>query len=262
MELTIGADPELFVKKGTRFISGHVFDFGSKTEPKETKHGSVQVDGLALEFNVRPAHKKADFIRNIKGVLGDLEALVRTQDAECSLHAVPTVHFGSEYISGLPLHVRTLGCNPDFSAYTGDVNEKPDGEVPFRTGAGHVHLGWTYNAYSMEHLERCCELVRELDYYLGLPSLDWDKDYERRSLYGKAGTFRPKLYGLEYRVLSNAWVMNDELAGFIFTQSKKAFTNWSKNQLLFKRFGTFAKDCIDNNIRDWKTKHPGLEAML
>jgi hypothetical protein len=44
----------------------------------------------------------------------------------------------------------------------------------------------------------------------------WDKDTERRKLYGKPGAFRPKPYGCEYRVLSNAWVDKPEVAGILF----------------------------------------------
>jgi hypothetical protein len=44
----------------------------------------------------------------------------------------------------------------------------------------------------------------------------WDKDKERRKLYGKPGAFRPKPYGCEYRVLSNAWVDKPEVASLLF----------------------------------------------
>ncbi len=262
MELMIGADPELFVKKGTRYISGHSFEFGTKMEPMEVDHGSVQVDGLALEFNVIPASRKPDFLRNVKGVLADLRALVAGKDAEAELVAIPTVHFGTDYISQLPLHVQLLGCNPDFNAYTGKKNEPPQGDLGFRTGAGHVHLGWTRGAYSDEHYERCLTVVRELDYYLGLPSLAWDPDAERRELYGRAGAFRPKTYGVEYRVLSNKWVTDDDLIGLVFTQAKKAWAGVLKNTLLFDQYGAFAEDCINTSLQDWSGRAPGLREKI
>src|SRR3546814_15106496 len=54
----------------------------------------------------------------------------------------------------------------------------------------------------------CSDLVKQLDWYLGLWSLGKDKDKVRRSLYGKAGACRIKPYGVEYHVLSNFWIKN------------------------------------------------------
>jgi hypothetical protein len=53
--LTIGADPEFFVRRRNHWVSGHVFNCGTKEFPMPTEHGSVQVDGVALECNVHPA---------------------------------------------------------------------------------------------------------------------------------------------------------------------------------------------------------------
>lgn len=262
-DLMIGADPELFVRKGNKYVSGHTFDLGSKEQPKTTKHGSVQRDGLALEFNVMPSSDSKEFVRNVKDVLADLNALVKKEDQQCRLEATPTVHFGSDYIASLPLWVQNLGCNPDFSAYTGEPNEKPDAGMPFRTGAGHVHLGWTGWNESYEHFLRCIEIVWELDFYLGLPSLEWDNDDDRRLLYGKAGAFRPKPYGCEYRVLSNAWVNSDKLMAKVFKQSKKAYLSWLSGDTLYKKYGLFAKEMLNNSERNWKAKAPeGLVRVI
>lgn len=258
MELLIGCDPELFVSKGGKFMSGHTIPLGTKLQPKVTKHGALQNDGLALEFNTDPAAKPVDFLKNIQATLADLRAEVSAVYEQAEIAAVPTVHFGRDYLRGLPREVTELGCSPDFSAYTGVANPKPNGNVDFRTGAGHVHLGWTYGAFSQEHFNRCCAITRELDYYLGLPSLSWDEDAERRSLYGQAGAFRPKNYGVEYRVLSNAWVLKDDLCLFIFNQAKKAFNSVmlakADRPTMFETYGTFAEDCINNSVIDWKDR--------
>jgi hypothetical protein len=69
---------------------------------------------------------------------------------------------------------------------------------------------------------RCITLVKQLDAYLGIPSLEWDKDTLRRRLYGKAGAFRPKPYGVEYRTLSNAWLKNEMLVRYVYRQTMRA----------------------------------------
>lgn len=264
MKLTIGADPEVFVRhsNGHKLISAHDFPCGTKYQPKRTKHGHVQVDGTALEFNVRPARNKRDFLRNIKGVLNDLGDIVTDYDADCYLSFVPYALFTKEYLDKIPPHSKALGCSPDYNAYTESSNPMPDADIPIRTAAGHVHLGWGKFSEGSEHFKRCISLVKELDVYVGLPSLKWDPSPHRRDLYGKAGSFRPKRYGVEYRVLSNAWVDDDDLAGYVYSNTKAAFQNWSKGDLVAPEYAEFARHCIDTNCINWEDKAPKLADFL
>lgn len=264
MALKIGADPEIFVKKNGKFVSGHVFPCGTKHQPRQTKHGTVQVDGMALEFNVKPAANKKAFVQNVQNVYTDLSQIVHTHDKEASLEAVPTVHFDKTYLDTLPREALELGCNPDFNAYERQANPKPDPTVTFRTGAGHVHLGWCdiKDPYIVEHFRSCARVVKELDFFLGLASFDWDTDGERRQLYGKAGAFRPKLYGVEYRVLSNAWIRSPDLVGRVYALTTKAFASSGGHESFCDKYGTFARDMIDNNIRDWQKIRPDIHKEL
>lgn len=253
--ITVGADPEVFVRYKNGFVSGHYFDCGSKEQPRQTKNGTVQVDGMALEVNVNPSKTEEEFLKNLRGVLGDLKALVHPY----TLEAIPTVHFGKDYISTLPEEVQRLGCNIDYNAYTERENQKPNENLPFRTGAGHIHIGFcNLSDVSEYHFDICCSLVRELDYLLGLPSLVWDKDNERRMMYGKAGSFRPKKYGLEYRVLSNAWLNEDDLCKLIFRQAVKAFVQWDTPFSFYERYGTLAQEFINLGDSEWRSKVPNL----
>jgi len=151
---------------------------------------------------------------------------------------VPVADFDMDYMKSQPKEALELGCDPDFNAYTGKANEKPDGDRPFRTASGHVHVGWTDDAdiYSGSHTGICHTLVKELDFYLGLPSLFYDSDTKRRSMYGKAGCYRPKKYGVEYRTLSNAWLLSDERKAWVYRQVQKACKNMQDGMLLQDRF--------------------------
>lgn len=260
---TIGADPEVFVcSLEDGYKSAHEFPCGEKWQPRKTEHGHVQIDGTALEFNVIPATNKKDFIRNVKSVVTDLETIVTKHDPMCYLSFVPYVNFGQSYLETLPPMQRMLGCNADWNAYTGHMNVTPDADVPIRTAAGHIHIGWGKFETDRKHHEQCCEFVKELDFYLGLPSLKWDSDYHRRELYGKAGSFRAKPYGVEYRVLSNTWCDDESLIGFVYARANQCYYNWQKRQLLTPEYGEFARICIDTHKTDWDKKAPQLAEFL
>lgn len=221
--LKIGADPEVFVsdKKTGQLVSAFNLIKGTKANPFKVKHGAVQVDGMALEFNIDPATSLIGFKKNIKAVMEQLSNMVPDHDIKIQSVA----HFGKELIDSQPSEAKELGCEPDYNGWTENINPRPNADTPFRTASGHVHIGWTsgIDPHNHGHFKACCMLARQLDHYLGLPAIYFETPSERRSLYGAAGAFRPKSYGMEYRVLSNDWLKDDKLQEFVFRQSKKAF---------------------------------------
>lgn len=218
MKCMIGADPELFVKnkKSGKFISAHDLIPGTKEAPFPTDLGAIQVDGVAAEFNIYPTSSLEQFSANIFHTINDLNTKIQERSKDYELVAVPTAFFDDAYFKVLPLRAKALGCQPDFNAYTLKENKKPETKEPFRTGSGHVHIGWGDFPITDDHLKTCAEVTKQLDTVLYVPSLLWDKDNRRRLLYGSMGSFRPKTYGVEYRCLSNAWVFNPKLHKFIF----------------------------------------------
>lgn len=217
MQIKVGADPEIFVTKNGKFRSAHGLIPGTKKEPFKVDCGAVQVDGMALEFNIDPASSEEEFVRNITTVLERLREMVPGYD----LAIVPTARFNGNHFRVQPEEAKELGCEPDFNAYTGGENPRPDNRTTMRTAAGHIHIGFCEGADITDpvHIQRCMTLVKHLDAYLGLPSLYWDKDALRRSMYGKAGAFRPKSYGVEYRTLSNAWLLDERLVRYVYRQT-------------------------------------------
>lgn len=68
--------------------------------------------------------------------------------------------------------------------------------------------------------------------FLGIPSLLYDKDVRRRSLYGKAGCFRLCPYGFEYRVLSSAMMKDVKSLQFVWNQIIRAIKAYNRQERL------------------------------
>jgi hypothetical protein len=260
-KVLVGADPELFMRNPNsgEFVSAHGKVPGTKYEPFKVPNGAIQIDGTALEFNIDPASTVHEFIQNIKSVRATLESYV----PGFNVVAEPVANYNPDYwLYEVPPEAQTLGCDPDFNGWTMEQNPRPEpGSKPFRTASGHVHIGWTndQDVFDKEHYLECCKMARQMDYYLGIHSLIWDKDGTRRSLYGKAGAFRPKPYGVEYRVLSNRWLESEDLMAWVYNAvqagMKAAFEdNWAE-----AKYGKLAQHIIDNNVTDWHTVFPNIE---
>lgn len=218
----VGTDPEIFPYSVDRgYVSGHDMIPGTKEKPYPVKDGFIQVDGVACEFNTFPALEVDEFVSNIHSVRDELQEMVR--EFGVTLVATPTAVFSQEYFDSLPAKTRELGCTPDYNAWTGKENEPPQTTEPFRTGAGHLHFGWTKYAdpNDPDHFELCRNVVKQLDSVLYPISLNWDADQKRRTLYGKMGAFRPKHYGVEYRPLSNAYLNDDRVIRWCFEAGKR-----------------------------------------
>ncbi len=220
LKITVGCDPELFVTKDGKFRSAWGLIPGTKEKPHKVENGAVQVDGCALEFNTDPVDNADDFVKNITSVMGQMKAMVPGYE----FAIVPSCRFNGNHFRALPDEAKELGCTPDFNAYTMRENPKPDNTTTMRTASGHVHIGFCEDTdpNSDEHKIRCATLIKQLDCYVGLPSLLFDGDVQRRKMYGAAGCFRPKPYGVEYRVLSNSWLLSEARMRFVFQQTKKA----------------------------------------
>ena len=218
VDLLLGADPEVFVAKGSQLVSAHGLVPGNKDTPFPTPKGAIQVDGMALEFNINPAHTKQEFFENINHTFQELKSRLPSGH---DIKIQSTAEFGKAYIDSQPMEAKELGCSPDYNAYTGSTNPRPNVDTPFRTAAGHVHIGWTshMSISDPEFLQVCHKVIKLMDLFLGVPSVLLDDDTKRRSLYGAAGAFRPKSYGAEYRVLSNFWLKSKELTDWVYDQT-------------------------------------------
>lgn len=206
IEITLGCDPELFVKsiKTGEIVSAEGKIGGTKEEPRaiSKKGHSVQEDNVMVEFNIPPSNNADEFIDNINHVLDYLTTYVGKQGLalECKAsHMLDDQYLQTE-------QAKTFGCEPDYNVYLQDENPKVDAKGRLRSCGGHIHIGYPNPNEIMTE-----RIVKAMDIFLGLPSVWLDTDTRRRRLYGTAGSFRFKPFGCEYRTLSNFWVENDNM---------------------------------------------------
>lgn len=209
--ISVGCDPEFFLKSSTGFLPAFLYLHGTKWKPEfiDEEGSAILHDNVMVEFNTAPAMNKGDFVANVNKVLAHLRNKLPS-DLEFSF--IPSAHFEPHRLNSR--EALTFGCEPDFNAWFEGMMNPPIGEVDptLRTSGGHIHVG-----YDNPDDENRLKLIQGMDIFLGVPSILLDKDGdERRKMYGGPGAFRPKPYGAEYRVLSNFWIKNDVLKGWAY----------------------------------------------
>ena len=217
---TIGTDAEVFVAdiESGAIESSIGLIKGTKKKPQPTRHGFIQKDNILAEFNSTPASNVISFIDSVEAAMGDLQEYLFEYGKAIKIQA----HNFMEPKWLEPLEAQQFGCDPDLNVWNLDkihkVNAGTAGNL--RTAAAHVHIG-----IREPSVENQIALAMLCDLYLGIPSLKADADDTRRRLYGQAGHFRPKNYGIEYRVLSNFWLADADYMAFVFYAAKKAANN-------------------------------------
>jgi hypothetical protein len=235
MEFSIGADPEFFLKQGDKHISSIGLIGGSKDKPRPFgKDGfAILEDNVAVEFNIPPAHNHQEFIFNIQEVINKLHQELPQFDFSTESAVV----FDQDQLNN-PAALE-FGCDPDFNAWTKTVNERPcASNMQLRSAGGHVHVGTDQNPI---------EVIRSMDLFLGVPSTKLDPGKLRRELYGKAGAFRFKDYGCEYRTLSNFWIFSPKLIEWVYNQTEKAVNFVKGGNTINEAHGQLIQDCINNS---------------
>lgn len=229
--VTLGADPEMFVLDANgEFCCADGLIPGDKENPYPVEYGAVQVDGMAAEFNIDPCSTYDEWRRNIRAVQQQLAEMLPNG---YSLIGVPTAVFTPDAWKAAPLEAKILGCSPDYNAWEQSTVPPPQDQVGVRFAGGHVHAGFrdpsepTDSAY----YEACMNLVKQLDWFLGPWSLQYDTDVRRREMYGRAGAMRFKDYGVEYRSLSNFWLETDDLLQAVWDRTHTAIRNIQDNFL-------------------------------
>ena len=213
LKFTVGCDPEFFLKYNGAYKSAVGLIGGSKHKPlKLDKKGSaILEDNVAVEFNTQPATSAEEFRSAINKVLDHL----RSKLTGYEINQDSAAFFPEDELK--TPQAQEFGCEPDFDAWRKCTNDKPCAEdKTLRSCGGHIHVGSTIAK------KNPIEVIRAMDLFLGVPSVLLDQGTLRRELYGKAGCFRFKDYGVEYRTLSNFWIFNEKLIDWAYQGTQQA----------------------------------------
>jgi Phage phiEco32-like COOH.NH2 ligase-type 2 len=211
--MRLGTDPEVFLQdaKGNP-VSAIGYINADKWNPMQIPDMpagyTLQEDNVSLEYGVPPSASADEFVHHINAVMEkSMEYL-----PNLSFSKLSCIVFPKSQMNHPAAHI--FGCEPDFCAWTKDVNKKPEPPHPLmRSAGGHVHVETTKDAIAV---------IRAMDLFLGVPSVLMDNGEMRKQLYGKAGAFRAKSYGVEYRTLSNFWIFKNELIRWVWDNTQRA----------------------------------------
>ena len=236
--LTFGTDPEfLITENGVGKSAIDVIGRGIEN-PIEIDGARFYYDNVLAECTVVPGKTKDESIENIRHSLRLFSEIV----SPYCLEVRSSYEFDPKELDN-PI-AKLIGCSPESDSYTMMTAKPPKSEFinnTLRSAGGHVHLG--NDLLKDKQDPRVVFSIYMLDLFVGIPSLFLDNTPEskaRRTLYGKAGRFRDKPYGVEYRSLSNFWLKSPSLTDLIYDLCE--FTVEFVGSDRMKDYWTFNKD--------------------
>ena len=239
----IGCDPEFFLKYNGAYKSAVGIIGGSKKHPLKIDDlgSAIQEDNVTVEFNTAPAKSSDEFRAAINKVLDHL----RSKLTGYEFSQESAVSFPSEELQ--TPQAQEFGCEPDYDAWRQCQNDKPKADdVNLRSCGGHIHVG------SIIAKRNPLAVIRAMDLFLGVPSTVLDKGVLRRNLYGKAGCFRFKSYGVEYRTLSNFWIFSGDTIDWAYQGTQRALEFVKQGRSIKPEHEFLIQRCINTgNLDDY-----------
>ena len=220
MLLSIGSDFEMPISLGGVIRSVEGLIGGTKDRPLwvDESLGNLQEDNVMAEGAIVACYSKDEFMDKMSGLTTYLHNYMSERGykivASCS------EEYTREEVS--TLQGRTMGCDRDWDAYIMRENDRPNGRTTRRSAGGHVHVGVEIDERDVFNVVQAMDAFVAVPLMLILNGEQKNKEVERRVLYGRAGSFRFKPYGFEYRTLSNLWTFDPRLIEFVYDATAQA----------------------------------------
>ena len=216
----LASDMEFILHDGTQIVpcpNDLLPTKGSKM-PVGDQGITLEQDGATAEATIPPCSTFEQWDNHIRNAIDATEYYTG--------HTVSTLsYYNFSKLEGAQV---TMGCSPSYSVWNSSVR-KPSPlstELYARSAGGHIHIDIPkpFRTSRVKHTKEVTRIAKNLDLFLGVPSVILDPDTRRRKLYGLSGDIRFKEYGLEYRTLSNYWIFSTYLREYIWNQVEKAIS--------------------------------------
>lgn len=211
-----GSDPEMFLEDaGGNLIPAFTVLPDKKAATKKWDGNYGYWDGFQAELMVTPSTCHEKLVDNIRTGMATMLAEARMTVPNARIAFKTVVDVPEKILAtAAPEHV-ALGCKPSSNAYEMEgLHVEEPRELKQRFAGGHYHedpLGWRGRITPAV----AARMAKAADMFAGVPSVamfqKWDNPV-RRIYYGLAGEHRVPKHGVEYRVLSNAWLFHPGVA--------------------------------------------------
>ena len=233
----LGCDPEFFFMKNGQVIGSE------KVLPKNGipdgcgYGGKTIIDGVQAELNPVSSNCRESLAYQIFICFNSLKK--RLEETGATVAAESIVDISQKELESLSKGSRLFGCAPSVNIYnenkdkTSKISANPTTYLK-RSAGGHIHLGNAIAGYIVENSQKAIAvekalkempevMVPILDIIVGNTCVLLDRNegnVERRKNYGRAGEYRLKPYGIEYRTLSNFWLRSYSLFSLVFALAR------------------------------------------
>jgi hypothetical protein len=256
-----GSDPEIFVVRGVKPSLLPAFKFLlTQEEAKRINRDNSYAyrDGFAAECYIHQVSCHGYLIDYLRDGLTAVLNKARTFDRTAKLtikntFSVPQVTMQSGSDEDV-----ALGCMPSLNVY-GDAPQLPNDARGFnmRFAGGHVHFNMPREKGRVEECVKACDIIAAIPAVAMFASVD---SPIRRQYYGRAGEYRTPAHGLEYRVLSNAWLATPALAHLVLnlvrSGLKVGWNGLTKDlDIEPERVQEIINFCDVKGAREYVTKH-------
>ena len=220
---TIGSDPEFFVENAD---TGEIVPAFELFRSKASKDPCYW-DGYQAEFAPLPAACLDAHRGYVAECLSYAVRKLREKGKNLRISVRNTVEIPEiRLLSDHPRFVN-FGCKPSFNVYDekSPIADADPRAINIRSAGGHIHITLPEEKRTSAYVER---VVKSLDAILGVCSVAMFQKYDdprRRLYYGRAGEFRITPYGVEYRVLSNAWIIHPVFYNLVYELMRRAVSD-------------------------------------